>query len=72
MVKHFFTVRWRDNNRRVCSEKQIDIGDIGETECFRRLIRNGEFRSRTTEIVISDPVPIAIAGVDEIAEVKDV
>lgn len=64
------TVRYRDNNNpEWSSEKQVDLGDLGETQIIKQVFMRGIFKTRQFEFVASDNVPVILARPDYHIEV---
>jgi hypothetical protein len=62
-------VRWRDDNRRWSQERQLSLGDIGDTTIYRRLKTGGIYRTRQYEFSCSDAVPLTFLEAEEDIEV---
>lgn len=59
-------IRWRnDGKSNWTNYREINLGDIGQTEIVKRICGLGQYRTRQYEIICTSGVPITISGFEE-------
>jgi len=58
-------VRWRDDNKDWSNERQISLGNLGETESYLRIRTGGAYQTRQWEFSCSDDVPLTLLDAEE-------
>lgn len=58
-------VRWNDDNRGWSYEREISLGNIGETETVISVDSRGIYRTRQYEFVVTDPVAVTFGDAEE-------
>lgn len=62
-------LRWKNDNKSWSREVYIDLGNSGETEIVKRILRTGIYRTRQYELTCSDAVPLLFADAEEDVEI---
>lgn len=62
-------LQWNDNNQGFGAEHEISLGDAGQTEIIKRIIRTGIYRTRQYRFKITDPVDSIFLSAEEDIEV---
>jgi hypothetical protein len=59
------TVRWRNEDLVWKDEREVSLGEVGDNKMLARMFRNGVYRTRQMEIVMSDPAEFVLSDIEE-------